>query len=331
MPTTIKQIAEELGINPSTVSRALSGHPYISEKTRKKVLQKANQLDYLPNIWAQNLVNSTTNLIGCLVLELTNPFYIPMVRAIEDIANQQDYIIFIGESRRNLEMEKHAIERLRQIQASGVVITPVLSDLDHLKSLKKNGVPVIIAGRTVKELDSINIDNVKSGMVAGRHFFDLGYKNIGYIQSGDQFNIPERERYKGLKKVLKDYGINLSTVYTVGNNRIAGGEKAGELWLMDKKHPEAVFCSNDLLAMGFVQSLVRLGIQIPGEVAVLGHDDIPFADTFVIPLSTIAFPKYEMGKLAINLLLERINKNENSYEPRSIALEPELMIRSSCN
>jgi LacI family transcriptional regulator len=122
--TTIKQIAEELGIHPSTVSRALSGHPHIAEKTREKVLRMADQLNYSPNLWAQNLVGSKTNLIGCLVLELTNPFYIPMVRAVQDTVDQQDYITIIGESRRNLEVEIQVIERLRRIRVSGVIITP---------------------------------------------------------------------------------------------------------------------------------------------------------------------------------------------------------------
>jgi LacI family transcriptional regulator len=328
--TTIKKIAKELGIHPSTVSRALSGHPHIAEKTREKVLRMADQLSYMPNLWAQNLVGSKTNLIGCLVLELTNPFYIPMVRAIQDMVDQQGYITFIGESRRNLEVEKQVIKRFRRIRASGVIITPVLSNLDHLKNLEKEGVPVVAAGRTVKELDSVNVDNIKSGMVAGQHFIDRGFETIGYIQSGDQFNFPEKDRLTGLKNVLSKHGRNLGAVYTVGNNRIVGGEKAGKMWLSEKKHPEAVFCSNDMLAMGFIQYLVRLGVQIPDDVAVLGHDDVSFADKFIIPLSTVAFPKYEMGQHAINLLLDRISHPEYLHKPQMISLKPELVLRKSC-
>jgi LacI family transcriptional regulator len=328
--TTIKQIAKELEIHPSTVSRALSGHPHIAEKTREKVLRMADQLNYMPNLWAQNLVGSKTNLIGCLVLELTNPFYIPMVRAIQDMVDQKDYITFIGESRRNLEIEIQVIERLRRIRASGVIITPVLSNLDHLKNLEKEGVPVVAAGRTVKELDSVNVDNIKSGMVAGQHFIDRSYETIGYIQSGDQFNFPEKDRLIGFEKVLSAHGQNLSAVYTVGNNRIEGGEKAGKMWFSEKERPEAVFCSNDMLAMGFIQYLIRSGVQIPDDVAVLGHDDVSFADRFIIPLSTVAFPKYEMGQHAINILLDRISNPTCPHEPQIISLKPELVLRKSC-
>ncbi len=328
--TTIKQIAKELGIHPSTVSRALSGHPHIAEKTREKVLRMADQLNYMPNLWAQNLVGSKTNLIGCLVLELTNPFYIPMLRAIQDKADQQSYITFIGESRRNLEIEKQVIERFRRIRASGVIITPVLSNLDHLKNLEEDGVPVIAVGRTVKELDFVDEDNIKSGMIAGQHFIDRGFEEIGYIQSGNEYNFPEKDRLTGFEKVISEHGRNLCAVYTVGNNRIEGGEKAGKMWFSEKERPEAVFCSNDILAMGFIQYLVRLGVQIPDDVAVLGHDDVSFADRFIVPLSTVASPIYEMGQHAINLLLDRISNHEYSHEPQMISLKPELVLRKSC-
>jgi len=330
MSTTIKQIAKELGIHPSTVSRALSGHPHIAEKTREKVLQMADQLNYMPNLWAQNLVGLKTNIIGCMVLELSNPFYIPMVRAIQDIVDQKGYITFIGESRRNLEIEIQVIERFRRIRASGLVITPVLSNLDHLRNLEKEGVPVVAAGRTVKELDSVNVDNIKSGMIAGQHFNNRGYETIGYVQSGDQFNFPEKDRLIGFEKVLRRHGRKLSAEYSVGNNRIEGGEKAGKMWFSGKKRPEAVFCSNDMLAMGFIQYLVRSGVQIPDDVAVLGHDDVLFADRFIVPLSTVAFPKYEMGQHAINLLLDRISNPEDLHEPQMISLDPELVLRKSC-
>ncbi len=330
MSTTIKQIASELGISPSTVSRALSGYPYVAKTTREKILTKADEMTYTPNLWAQSLVGAGTNIIGCVVLELSNPFFIPMLRAIEDITDQRGYITFIGESRRDLETEKQVIERLRRIRVSGVVITPVLSDLSHLEKLEKEGVPVVVAGRNPDKFDSVNVDNVKSGMLAGKHFVEMGFKKIAYVQSGDPFNYPERDRLIGFKKTLAEAGQELMAIYSVGNNRITGGEKAGDMWLFDSNQPDAVFCSNDLLAMGFVQRIVRQCIQIPDDVAVLGHDDIPFADTFVVPLSTIAMPKFELGEHAVNLLMERIADYEYPHEPKMVTLEPELIIRESC-
>lgn len=329
MTATIKQIAEELGLNPSTVSRALSGHPQIAEKTREKVIRLANHMNYTPNLWAQNLAGSNTSLIGCLILELTNPFYIPMIRAVEDVADKHGNIIFLGESRRNLEQEKCMIERFRRIRASGIIITPLMSDLDHLVSLQSEGVAVVIVGRNARTFDSVNIDNRKSGRMAANYFVEKAYRKIAYIQSGDPLNIPEKERLDGYREILAENGIGLETIYSAGNNRINGGEIAGEMWLADNHRPDAVFCSNDLLAMGFIQETLKNGLKVPEDVAVLGHDDIPFADNFIVPLSTIAFPKYEMGRTATERLLEKITTGCLPDHPSNISLDPKLIVRKS--
>jgi len=329
MTATIKQIAEVLGVNPSTVSRALSGHAQIAEETRDKVFRVADLLNYTPNIWAQSLAGSNTSLIGCLVLELTNPFYIPMVRAVEDVANREGYIIFLGESRRDLEQEVCMIERFRRIRAAGVIITPLMSDLNQLKSLVREGVALVVVGRNAADFDSINIDNRKSGAIAASYFIEKGYQKIAYVQSGEPYNMPEKERLDGYRETITESGEELNAIYSVGNNRITGGEKAGEMWMLDKNHPDAVFCSNDLLAMGFIQHLIKMGVKIPDDVAVLGHDDIPFVDRFIVPLSTLVFPKYEMGRIAMKRLLEKLEKGHISEKPRRIVLDPELVIRQS--
>jgi LacI family transcriptional regulator len=330
MSATIKQIAKELGISTSTVSRAISGYPFVAEKTREKVLKKAEELAYSPNFWAQNLVGSSVGIIGCVILEFSNPFFIPMVRAIENTCDQQGYIAFICESRRDLDMEKRLIERMRRVRVSGVVITPVLSDLHHLETLKNEGVPVVVAGREVKGFESVNVNNIKSGMLAGEHLCSQGFKKVGFIQSGDPYNIPEKDRLTGFRAAINQCGNNLETVYTGNNNRITGGEQAGYLWQTDKNRPEAVFCSNDLLAMGFVQYVIRNGYRIPQDVAVIGHDDIPFADTFVIPLTTIVLPKYELGQFAMKVIFDLINHPKQQRQSKLISLEPKIVIRKSC-
>lgn len=329
MAVTIKEIARNLGLNPSTVSRAMSGHPEIAKSTRERVVQMAEKMGYTPNLWAQNLVGATSNLIGCVLLEFSNPFYVPMVRAIEECANNYDFMVLLAESRRTLDQEMRIIDQFHRSRVSGIIITPVLSDLSHLERLEKDGIPVIIAGRNCEKFNSINLDNFESGRLAGTFLTDLGYKKVGYIQSGDEFNLPEKERYEGLKARLNETGLDLYGNYRVGNNRIEGGEAAGEKWVKDPARPQAVFCSNDLLAMGFIQRVIKKGVLVPDDVAVLGHDDIPFADHFIVPLSTIAFPKYQMGLRAMDCLLHRINIINTDINKCLRKLEPELVIRQS--
>ena len=330
MPVTIKGIARQLHLNPSTVSRALSGNPQVSEDTREKVIKAARKLNYHPNYWAQNLVGAVSNLIGCLTLDLSNPFYIPMVRAVEDVAEQKKYMVFLSESRRQIEVEKAILERFRRIRIAGLIITPVHGNTDHLYCLENDGVPVVIAGRNLAGFDSINIDNIQSGFLAGQYLIQNGHRKIGYIYSGDPANIPEQQRLQGLIQALHETSLETKTIYKSLTNNIAGGERAAEMWFNDFDRPTAVFCYNDLLAMGFIQQVIKMGARVPQDVSVIGHDDIMFADTFFVPITTIVFPKYELGQLAMTLLIERINQLGKKHDPQTIALKPSIIVRNSC-
>jgi LacI family transcriptional regulator len=329
MPATIKEIARKLGLNPSTVSRALSGSREVSALTKDRVIKVAKELHYIPNLWAQNLVGTTRSIVGCLVLELINPFYIPMVRAIEDAADKEDYIVILGESRKEIQVEKHVVDRFRRLRIAGVIITPMLTELDHLFLLEAEDVPVVIVGRSVQGFDSINIDNIKSGNLAGEHLARSRHQRIGFVRSGDPYNFPESDRLEGLRMSLDKYGLQVSNIYTGGNNRINGGEIAGEMWLQDQNRPTGVFCTNDMVAMGFIQRVMKAGIKVPEEVSVVGHDDIPFADSFVVPLTTVAFPKYELGQRAMETLVRRLQQSKANHLTTNVSLEPELVIRRS--
>jgi|YelNatPaOPRAMG01_1025707.scaffolds.fasta_scaffold03474_12 LacI family transcriptional regulator len=329
-PATIKEIARRLGVNPSTVSRALAGSTKVSTETRERVMRLAQELNYTPNLWAQNLVGTSSNLIGCLVLELSNPFYVPVVRAIQSVASQKDYIVFLGESQRQLEVEKAAIERFRRIRVAGIIATPVLVEVEHLRLLEKEGVPVVLLGRSAPGFYSVNVDNRRSGEIVGRHLIRCGHRAIGYVYSGEAHNLPELHRLEGLKRALAEADLNLEHTYIVGRNDLGGGEKAARRWLAQSQRPTAVFCSNDMLAMGFISALLAEGVHVPGDVAVVGHDDVPFASLFKVELTTVAIPKEEVGRTAINILLDRIEGGSASGKPLDIVLEPSLVVRQSC-
>jgi DNA-binding LacI/PurR family transcriptional regulator len=330
MQVTIKEIARRLGVNPSTVSRALAGKPDVSKVTRQKVIELASQLNYTPNLWAQNLVGTASNWIGCLVLDLSNPFYVPLIRALEDIAGQNGYMIFLGESRRQLQTERAIIERFRRIKAAGVILSPVLKDLSHLQVLREENVPMVIVGRTVPGFDSVNVDNYRSGYLVGQYLLSLGHRRIGFLYSGDPYNTPEGERLRGFKAALAELPENLSWEIVVGNNEITGGELGAQKWWSDSNRPSAVFCSNDMLAMGFITLVTQMGASVPEDISVVGHDNIPFAGIFKIPLTTVAFSTDQMGQKAMEILLARMLSGNCCNSPQTILLEPEIVMRSSC-
>lgn len=330
MQVTIKLIAQRLGLDPSTVSRALAGKPDVAKATRQRVIEMAQQLNYTPNLWAQNLVGAASNWIGCLVLDLSNPFYVPLLRAMEDIAEQNGYMIFLGESRRQLHTEKNLIDRFRRIKAAGVILSPVLADLSHLQVLQEEKIPMVIVGRTVPGFDSVNVDNFRSGFLVGQLLLGWGHRQIGFLYSGDPFNTPEGERLRGLKAALSEAHVSLDWEIVVGNNEITGGELGAQKWLGNPKRPSAIFCSNDMLAMGFITQVTRWGMSIPEDISVVGHDNVPFAEIFKIPLTTVTFSTDQLGRKAMEILLSRIRAEACYHGPQTILLEPEIVVRSSC-
>ncbi len=332
MPVTLKDIANKLGVSPSTVSRALSGRGHISLETRVSVLRIAEELGYVPDILARGLVGAPTNILACLVLELSNPFFVPVVQAVEDIADEKSYIAIISESKRQLELEKRLIERFRRIHVDGIIITPTMHSLDHLEAIKAGGTPIILVGRRYTRLDYITVDDVKGGRIAGQHLVGLGHTCIGTLSSGEPHNNAEQDRIGGFRQVLDEAGLQFREDWAleVGNNRIDGGALGAERWLSMSERPSAIFALNDMLAIGFVHRLRQEGVRVPDDVAVVGFDDMPFAQFCEVPLTTIAYPKYEMGRMAAEMLLERIQAFDRVQEVEHVLLQPKLVIRQSC-
>lgn len=331
MPTTVKDIAAKLGISPSTVSRALTGSTEVSAKTRARVLQAAQELHYTPNLLARSLVRASNNIIGCLILEFANPFFVPVIQAIEDVAEERGYVAMISESRRSLELEQRVVQRFQMVRVGGMIITPVLEEIAHLLQMRAEGTPIIAVGRSCEELDCITIDNRLGGAMVGHHFIEKGHRHIGVVISGEPFNEPERSRQQGLYDALAEAGLprRADWAFSVGNNNPTGGARAAEMWLALSQRPTAMFCTTDRLAMGFIHRIQEAGLRVPDDVAVAGFDDIPFSDYLEVPLTTVAYPKYEMGELATRRLIDLIENPDPHRSPEQVLLEPRLIPRRS--
>lgn len=269
-------------------------------------------------------------LIGCIITDFANPFYIPVVRAAEDYAEIAQYAVLVGQSRHNIEIERKLVKNLPRIGALGLIIRPMLYEMSHLEEIRKNGLAIILLGRSAPAFDSVDVNNHRSGYLGCKYLLSLGHHRIAYAYSGKADNTSELERMAGMWEAMRETGTNLDRIYTVGSYTIKAGEQAARQWISDVNRPTAVYCSTDLLAMGFIQEIMRLGKSVPKDVSIIGHDDIPFADTFVVGLTTISFPKYALGHLATRMLIERIEGKNQSKEPSMVTLEPELVERKSC-
>ena len=329
--TTISDIAEKLGVAPSTVSRALADSREVSEETRQRVRVLAEQMNYTPNLWARNLARSKTDTIGCVILQFANTFFIPVIDAVEDIADEHGYSVITSQSRRSIELEKKIVHRLQMMQVAGLIITPTLEDISHLLAMKEAGIPVIMVGRTHPQFDCISINNYKGGQLAANYFMEHGFREIGAVISGERSNEPEKFRLKGLRETLKLNGLNLADewIMVVGNNDPEAGMRAAQMWLKLKNKPRAVFCSNDQLAIGLMQGVQASGKKVPEDIAVIGFDDIPLLDHMAVPLTTVAYPKYEMGKIAMQKIIQKLDSFANEKEVEHLFLKPLLIARAS--
>jgi len=332
MGVTIRDLASYLNLSPSTVSRALRDSPRVSEETKRRVLEAARELGYMPNILARGLAQATAEIIGCLILDLANPFFVTVVQAIEEAIDKKGYIAVVSETRREQEVEKRLVERLKTIRPAGLIITPVLKEIDHLLAFAQK-TPLVLVGRECHALSYVTVDNLYGGRVVGEYLISLGHTRIGVIMSGEPYNFPEKDRVEGLRRVLKEAGLKLPDQWQLvgGRNDMESGLRAAKMWLELDERPSAVFAVTDLLAMGFIHGVRQAGAKVPDDVAVVGFDDIYFAPFFEVPLTTMALPKYEMGRIAVELLFDKI---ESGIKPANridhIILRPELVVRESC-
>jgi LacI family transcriptional regulator len=265
-------------------------------------------------------------------MEFSNPFFVPLVQAVQEEAEKRGYIVVVGESKRQQDLENQLVHRLRTVRAAGLITLPVMEDLSQLLALHKEGVPVVIVGRDPDLLDYVNTDNVLGGLMVGRHLVGLGHERIGAIISGEPFNTPEQQRLQGLRAALSEAGLDgrESHLFVTGDTDIPGGERAAREWLALPEGPSAVFATNDRLAMGFIHTLRQAGVRLPQEMAVVGYDDTPFAPFFQVPLTTVALPSHEMGHMAAELLFRRIQQPEDGAQVERIILQPRLVVRESC-
>jgi LacI family transcriptional regulator len=324
-------VAEKAGVSPSTVSRALSGHPGVSEGTRRKIIEIAEALDYRPDELARGLARASSNIIGGLILEFSNSFYVPVIEAIEAVANERDFVAVISETRRQLSIEAKLVQRLRRLRLAGCLITPVLESLDHLFAMRDDGIPVVAVGRRCSELDYVCADDTAGGILVGRHLLELGHRRVAYIYSGEHFNEPELVRWQGFQKILQEAGVPCGEGcrVQVGNNRVEGGLVGADRILAFSQRPTVVFAATDRLAIGLIQRFKEQGVRVPDDIAVVGYDDIEMSEHLEVPLTTVSYPKYEMGRLAAKMLFERI-EGKGVKRIEHILLQPELIVRKSC-
>ncbi len=335
MRVSIKDIAKAAGVSHSTVSRALSDSPLVSDETKARVQNLAQEMGYSPNTLARSLVTRQTYTVGVVVTTIADPFIAEVVQGIEATAHDHGYTVVLCTSGAEPEREIAAVEMLRSKRVDGVIVTSSRVGALYLEHLERIGVPIVLINNHNEQSGrytfTVTVDNRHGGCLATDHLIQLGHQRIAYVTAPADHS-SDLDRMTGYRQALVDSGIEPNPELIVpGNGRADGGARAlGALMALDVL-PGAVFCYNDMTAIGLINAARGVGLAVPSDIAVAGFDDIPFATYCFPPLTTIAQPKVEMGQLAMKMALSlmAIEEGENGEELSNIIVQGKLIVRAS--
>lgn len=330
--TTIKDIARELGISTSTVSRALSGSWDVKEETRDLVRKTAETMHYHPNPMAVGLITKKSRTIGLVVPELQNSFFSIIINGIQRILNEAGYQLLITQSDESAEIENRNLQLLKNNMVDGIIISTTANseqNVDLYNELINDGVPLVFFNRvcTKVEAPKIVINDVKMSFWAAEHLIYSGYKRIAHLSGPDDLSLT-KERKAGYMQALRKHNmpINPDMIVRAGIYR-QDGEEAMKRMLDAGIRPDAVFAFNDPVAIGAMREIKRRGLRIPDDIAMVGFSESRSALIVEPNLTTIAQPLIEMGEIAAQFILRQAN-GESVGAP-VIELDAKLNIRES--
>jgi LacI family transcriptional regulator len=330
--SSIREVAARAGVSVGTVSNVLNRPELVAEGTRERVLLAIEELGFVPNDSARQLRAGSSRAIGVVVLDVANPFFTEVVRGVEDAVNAHGYVVMLCSSDDSLEKEGRYLRLLEEQRVLGVLITPVARDSSYLRRLGARGIRVVLLDRpsVSKELCSVAVDDVLGGELAARHLLAQGHTRLGFV-NGPVAIRQCADRRRGVRRAVKAAGLDPARA-VVELTRPAlnarEGEASVEALLAARPRPTAVFCANDLLALGVLRGLVRRGMSVPDDLALVGYDDIEFAAMLSTPLTSVRQPTYRLGQAAAELLLAEAQEPDGHRHAQTM-FRPELVVRES--
>lgn len=335
MKVTIKDIARHAGVSVSAVSIALNNRKGIGETTRAKILQIAKKLNYIPNYAARSLISKHSSIIGVIIIDITDPFFSELAKGIEEQANRQGYSIILCNTGGSIKNERKSIITLMSQGVDGIIIATVLHDDPNLDMLVSEHHPFILVNRIPlnnpldEKIDHVIIDNYTGGFKAMEHLYRIGHDRIAVL-SGSMKVSTIIERTRGVRAAIDHFGIRFDERHFVecDYSRQKAYEATKRL-LSLKSHPTAFFAHDDNMALGVREAVLSCGLDIPGDIAIVGFDDSDTSSLTGIELTTVSQKKYEIGSIATDILIKKI---ESKTPPmvNKVVLDTELVIRKTC-
>ncbi len=330
-PVSIKNVAERAKVSVGTVSNFLNRPEALSPATRERVREAVEALGFVRNESARHLRAGRSRTVGLVVLDIANPFFTDVARGVEDAASEAGLSVIFCNSDGDPAKEGRYLEILAEQRVRGVLIVPADGDHERIGALRDRGVPVVLLDRRAARSGqcSVSVGDVGGGRMAVEHLLGLGHSRVAFVGSGEARQVADRLRGAQDAVVATGPGGAALKVIETPTLNVAGGRSAGlELAATPRSgRPTAVFCVNDLVALGVLQALTQEGIDVPGDVAIVGYDDIDFASAAAVPLSSVRQPRQQLGRAGAQLLVEEAEDPDHRH--RRVVFSPELVVRAS--
>ena len=335
--TSIREVARHAGVSLGTVSNVLNRPDQVAAGTRERVLASIRALGFVRNESARALRAGRSRTVGLVVLDVANPFFTDVARGAEDVAAENDTVVTLCNSSENADRESRHLDHLEQQRVQGVLITPVEGANPLLDRLVERGIPVVLVdrGAGARNRCSVAVDDELGGRLAVTHLLEQGHRRTAFV--GGPLAIKQvADRYAGAQAAAEAFTADTtgspSSVALVETESLTlkAGRAAGQrvASMPADERPTAVFCANDLLALGLLQEVVRRGLRVPDDLALVGYDDIDYAAAAVVPLSSVRQPRDQLGRAAAQMLFEEI-RDGDEHRHRQVVFEPELVVRES--
>ena len=330
--SSLTDVAKAAGVSIATVSRVISHPDKVASQTQMAVRKAMKELDYQPNRVARRLRQRGGNrhLLGLIIPDIQNPFFAEIARGVEDVAYANQFAVMLCNSDEDLKKESFYLDVLRAESVDGIILPPINDHDPAVSKVAESGTPIVTVDRSLSDstIDKVEVDNCQGAFDAVSHLIRIGHKRIGLITGRSNIST-SRDRRLGYEQALAAGEIPVNPEYVrMGDYKQASGVAlAGELLALPIP-PTAVFVANNLMAVGALEAIHARNLRIPEDVAIIGFDDLPWADALDPPLTMVRQPAYEVGRAAAELLLKRLS---NPGSPAAwLRLRPRLIFRKSC-
>ncbi|KTR40737.1 LacI family transcriptional regulator [Curtobacterium oceanosedimentum] len=332
MTVSVREVAELAGVSIGTVSNVINRPEKVAEATAERVQRAINDLGYVRNDSARQLRMGRSTTVGMIVLDVGNPFFAELARGAEDAALEHGLAIILGNSNHSISRERTYVDLFNERRVAGLLISPTSDDLTALEPLADQGTTVVLVDQRPDDsrFSSVSVDDVYGGRLAAQHLLEIQRRRLAFV--GGPSSIPQvRDRLDGFRAVVSEAGAPARVEAFEGSAlTVLEGRRIGEQLAARPAadRPDAVFAANDLLAIGLEQAFLMSGtIRVPQDVAILGYDDIAFAQSAIVPLSSIRQPAYELGHRSVQTLARQFTGSDRA--PVQLEFLPELVQRQS--